>query len=109
MTLPIEIIDYIFDFINAKSIIYSIDDIHQKTNEIYNLEYIATTNVDMYTYHLFLKRHEIIKQYIDCLIIYHKFCQINIKYWIMYHANYLQEYFIDEDKDLLNLIRFNKL
>lgn len=109
MNLPTEIISHIFDFIDAKNVIYSIDGINQETNEIYNLEYFTSGNICRATYSLFLQKREIIKQYTDCLIIYHKFCQISIKYWIMYHVDYLHECFINEDKELLNLIRFNKL
>ena len=103
MILPIEIIDCIFDFIDAKPIIYSIDEIHQKTNEIYNLEYFTYGDICNPIFNtLFLKRRAIIKQYTDCLIIYHKFCQICIKYWIIYHADYLHECFTNEDKELLS-------
>tara|TARA_B100000035_G_C21036090_1_gene571040 strand:+ start:2321 stop:2650 length:330 start_codon:yes stop_codon:yes gene_type:complete len=109
MNLPIEIIDHIFDFIDAKNIIYLIDGINQETDEIYNLEYFTSGSIGRAAYSLFLKKREIIKQYTDCLIIYHKFCQISIKYWIIYHADCMHESFINEDKELLNLIRFNKL
>ena len=109
MNLPIEIIDHIFDFIDAKNIIYLIDGINQETDEIYNLEYFASGSIGRAAYSLFFKKREIIKQYTDCLIIYHKFCQISIKYWIIYHVDYLHECFINEDKELLNLMRFNKL
>ena len=109
MNLPIEIIDHIFDFIDAKNIIYLIDGINQETDEIYNLEYFTSGSIGRAVYSLFLKKREIIKQYTDCLIIYHKFCQISIKYWIIYHVDCMHESFINEDKELLNLIRFNKL
>ena len=109
MYLPPEIIDLVFDFIDVKPVIYAIDEIHQHNEEIYNLEYFSTGSIGRATYSLFLKRRKLIKEYTDSILIYHVFCQTCIYYWIKSKAHCLEECFTKEDKELLNLMRFNKL
>ena len=101
MYLPDVIVDNIFSYIDVKCILYQLGEIHCQESEIYNIEYFTSGNISRATYKLFLKKQNLLTCNKDCIIIYYKFCQTCIKYWILNNINNLNECLTSGDKEIL--------
>mgnify|MGYP001180638197 CR=1 FL=1 len=102
--LPPEITSIIFKYIDVSSILFEIDDINKKINEVYNIEYMHSSHINHFTYKLFIDKKRLLFKYSQIIKMFITYSQLNISTWIIYHIDGLNEIITDEDKFILNTV-----
>ena len=115
MELPYELLEYIFYYVDVKNILYKVDNINRKIDDIFrsNIYYHQFWKEKIRS--SYLEKRELFKTYNSSIFTYHNFCQTSIEYWMKHNGLFLDKVLYYTDKETLNDIKhsqflsFNKL
>lgn len=96
--LPPEITSIIFKYIDVSSILFEIDDINNKINELYNIEYMHSSHINVNAYTLFINKKYLLFKYSEIIKIFITYSQLNMSTWFSYHYEGLNEIITDQEK-----------